>query len=134
MKLTYVGRPSTDAPKPFCIEGTLEGFPQALSLVLPRLPAPRSCLVEPDSFEAVEERGRVLAESFHAGLGEVDRIGREEPEVRHVLEDHELDAVVDLLALLLVHRASALLQQRVEVGHAPRVPGLALGRVQGAEE
>src|SRR6266446_7719822 len=133
MKLTYVGRPSTDAPKPFCIGGTLGGFPQTLSfLVSPLASSLRLRFVQPDSFEAVEERGRVLAESFYAGLGEVDRIGREEPEVRHVLEDHELDTVVNLLALLLVHRASALLQQRVEVGHAPRVPVLALGRVQGA--
>src|SRR5207245_3755784 len=102
------------------LEEPWEGSPKPSPFSL--YPLVASCLVEPDSFEAIEERGRMLAESLHRGLGEVDRIGREEPEVRHVLEDHDLHAVVDLLALLRVHRAPALFQQRVEVGHAPGIP------------
>src|SRR5262245_49639078 len=67
------------------------------------MPGPRpSRLVEPDALETVEQRGRVLLEALHRGLGEVDGVRREEPEVRHVLQDHDLDAVVDLLALLEV--------------------------------
>ena len=57
-------------------------------------------LVEPDAFEAVEHRRRMLPEALDRRLREVDRVRREEPEVRHVLEDHDLHAVVDLLALL----------------------------------
>src|SRR5438034_31578 len=93
-----------------------------------------SRLVEPGALEAVEQRGRVLPEALHRRLGEVDRVGGEEPQLRHVLEDHELHAVVDLLALLGIQRAPALLQHGVEVRHAPRVPVLALGGVQRAEE
>src|SRR5947208_12305943 len=90
---------------------------------------PGSGLVEPYPLEAIEERGRVLLEALHGDLREVDRIGREEPEVRHVLEDQELDAVVDLLPLLRIHRPPALLEEGVELRHAPAVPVLTLGGV-----
>src|SRR5207302_1814282 len=69
-----------------------------------------SRLVEPDVLEAVEEGGRVLLEALDRGLGEVDPVRGEEPEVGHVLEDQDLHAVIDLLALLLVHRLPALLE------------------------
>src|SRR6266540_1493382 len=95
---------------------------------------PGSGLVEPGPLEAIEERGRVLLEALHGDLREVDRIGREQPELRHVLEDQELDAVVDLLPLLRVHRPPALLEEGVELRHAPAVPVLTLGGVQRAEE
>ena len=93
-----------------------------------------SGLVEPDAVEAVQQGRRVLLEALDRRLGEVDRLGREEPEVRHVLQDQDLDAVVDLLPLLLVHGPAAVLQQGVELRHAPAVPVLALRRVERAEE
>ena len=36
-------------------------------------------------------------------------------------QDHDLDAVVDLLALLDVHRAPACFEQRVQLGDAPAI-------------
>src|SRR5262249_22629654 len=85
-----------------------------------------SGLVEPDSLEAIQQGGRVLLEALDRGLGEIDRVGGEQPEVRHVLEDHDLHAVVDLLALLGVHGAAAVLEESVDLGHAPAVPVLPL--------
>src|SRR5215467_7591930 len=95
---------------------------------------PASGLVEPDVLEAVEERGRVLLEAPDGILGEVDALRREEPEVWHVLQDQDLHLVVDLLALLLIHSAPALLEEGVDLWYAPGVPVLPLDRVQGAEE
>ena len=76
----------------------------------------------------------MLLEALDRGLGEVDPVRGEEPEVGHVLEDQDLHAVIDLLALLLVHRLPALLEGGVDLGHAPGVPVLPLGRVEGPEE
>src|SRR5262244_1697233 len=90
---------------------------------------PALSLVEPDVLEAVEERGGVLPEALDGGLGEVDALRGEEPEVRHVLQDQDLDTVVDLLALLLIHGAPSLLEEGVHLRHAPGVPVLPLGRV-----
>src|SRR3989440_31659 len=108
------------------------------TLRLPSSPAhperPRSRPVEPDALEAVEEGHRVLLEALHGRLREVDRVRGEEPEVRHVLEDQDLDAVVDLLALLRVERPPPLLEQAVELGDAPAVPVLALRGMERAEE
>src|SRR5262249_41403301 len=87
-------------------------------------------LLQPHALEAVEERRRMLLETLHRCLREVDRVGRVEPEVRHVLEDHDLDAIVDLLALLLIHRAAAVLEEGVQLGNAPAVPVLAFGRMK----
>src|SRR5215471_3872892 len=95
---------------------------------------PASGLVEPDVLEAVEERGRVLLEALDGILGEIDAPRREEPEMRHVLQDQNLHLVVDLLALLLIHGPPSLLEEGVDLGYAPGVPVPPLGRVQGAEE
>src|SRR5436309_12405206 len=76
----------------------------------------------------------MLPETLHGRLREVDRVRGEEPEVRHVLEDQDLDAVVDLLTLLRVERAASLLEQAVELGDAPAVPVLALRGMERAEE
>src|SRR5262245_28795369 len=65
----------------------------------------RSGLVEPDALEPVEQGHGVLAPALHRGLGEVDGVGGEEPEMWDVLQDHDLEPVVDLLSLLLVHGA-----------------------------
>src|SRR5713226_15257 len=93
------------SPSPIGGEGRVRGQPAR--------PAPQLSLhaasgfVEPDVLEAVEQRRGVLLEALDRGLGEVDPVGREEPEVRYVLEDQDLHAVIDLLALLLIHGASA---------------------------
>src|SRR5262249_56521919 len=91
-------------------------------------------LVEPDPLEPVEVRRGVLDPALHVRLAEIDVVSREEPEVWHVLEDHDLDLVVDLLALLLVERPPTLLQEPVQVRNAPAVPVLPLGGVEGPEE
>src|SRR5712692_1716513 len=97
------------------------------SLSQPARPAPplslhaASGLVEPDVLEAVEQRRGVLLEALDRGLGEVDPVGREEPEVRHVLEDQDLHAVIDLLALPLIHGAPVLFECGVDLRHAPGV-------------
>src|SRR5438552_17249925 len=76
----------------------------------------------------------MLPEALHGRLREVDRVGREQPEVRDVLEDQDLGAVVDLLALPRLERPPPLLEQLVQFGNAPAVPVLALRRMERAEE
>src|SRR5712691_11844872 len=103
-----------------------EGSPKPLPLPLLSL----LCLIDPHALEAVQQRRRMLPEALHARLREVDRVRREEPEVRHVLEDHDLDLVVDLLALLLIQGAPSLFEHGVELRDAPRVPVLTFRRVE----
>src|SRR5438034_3810953 len=104
----------------------------ALSRYAIRRGAGRSLPFQPDRAESVVV-GREVLLVLDGRLHDIDRVGRECPDLDRLVDHQTLRLVVDLLALLRIERGPALIQQHVDVGVAVVVP-LLLDGVEAAVE